>query len=263
MEGTEHFGDSWQNGTLHDYPCGGPAALFRWLGLSVVKSKALHVNENATMFSGDNGIGFYYDSTERNLLPFYNETIMRGMDMMLANGTVGPYNKTEFKVLIYNGDTDPTINTLTAQNWTRFLDLNEKAYNFTGMTTPPLPDRNNLVQGWRPWTLDGYHQPSENSEYGEDLTYGAFMGGYVTVYEEMLLNSTPVNASVSNDTLNGSTLYTGTMWFTTVRGAGHMVPQYKPRETKVMLDYFMGGLYNETQLPPYIPPGTQAQYQRQ
>ena len=54
------------------------------------------------MFSGDNGIGFTYNSTEKNLMPFYQEVVK-------ANNT---YNKT-LKVLIYNGDTDPMIHVLS------------------------------------------------------------------------------------------------------------------------------------------------------
>lgn len=69
-KGPKSLGE-WQNG-LADYPCGGPAALFEWLGHPDVKKMALHVDPNATMFSGDNGIGFVYKSTEKNLLPFYS-----------------------------------------------------------------------------------------------------------------------------------------------------------------------------------------------
>jgi len=58
------------------------------------------------------------------------------------------------------------------------------------------------------------------------------MGGYVTRYR-------------SPDNPNG------TLDFVTVRGAGHMVPQYKPRETYTMLDKF---LFNNGDLPVYTPP---------
>lgn len=54
------------------------------------------------MFSGDNGIGFTYNSTETNLMDFYKDVM---------GGT--KYPDKSLKVLIYNGDTDPTINVLT------------------------------------------------------------------------------------------------------------------------------------------------------
>jgi len=54
----------------------------------------------------------------------------------------------DIRVLIYNGDTDPTINTLTGQNWTRSLGLEE-------------------YESWRPWTIDGKQ----------------YMGGSVTRYK--------------------------------------------------------------------------------
>lgn len=49
------------------------------------------------MFSGDNGVGFTYYSTMDNLLPWYKDVITNG----------------NLRILIYNGDTDPAINTLT------------------------------------------------------------------------------------------------------------------------------------------------------
>merc|ERR1711998_126833 len=94
--------------------------------------EALHVARNAYFFSGDNGAGFTYQSTEESLLPFYQK-VVKG---------------TGLRVLIYNGDTDPDLNTFLAQNWTSALGFKEK-------------------QEWRPWTIDG----------------NSYMGGYVTRYE--------------------------------------------------------------------------------
>jgi len=48
---------------------------------------------------------------------------------------------------VYNGDTDPGINSFVAQNWTVALGLEE-------------------TEAWRPWTLDGCQR----------------MGGYLTSY---------------------------------------------------------------------------------
>lgn len=152
-------------GALNDYPCGGPAALFKWVRHPDVK-KALHVAPDANFFSGDNGVGFNYTLTEKNLLPFYK----------FIN------EKTDLRVLIYNGDTDPAINSFVTQNWTSSLNF-------------PIKEE------WRPWTLDGK----------------SYMGGYVTRYE--------------ND-----------FDFLTIRGSGHMVPEFKP---KVALHFLKRWLANE------------------
>ena len=57
-------------------------------------------------------------------------------------------NHPDMRVLVYNGDADPGINSFVSQNWTASLGLTE-------------------TQSWRPWTLDGCQR----------------MGGYVTRYE--------------------------------------------------------------------------------
>jgi len=113
-----------------DAPCGGGPALFNWIETDAVK-KALHVSVNASFFTGDNGIGFTYNQTEPNVIDFYNHVI--------AN--------TSLRVLIYNGDTDPCINSFSANNWTQSLGFDVK-------------------EEWRGWTLDGKQA----------------MGGYVTRY---------------------------------------------------------------------------------
>lgn len=53
------------------------------------------------------------------------------------------------------------------------------------------------------------------------------------------------------------------MWFATIRGSGHFVPHYRPIEAKSLVDYFLGHIHPEEQLPPYIPPGTTAKYWRE
>merc|ERR1719238_1825173 len=89
---------------------------------------------------------------------------------------------TTLRVLIYNGDTDPCLDSFSAQNWTTSLGFSETAE-------------------WRPWTIDGKQ----------------YMGGYVTRYE--------------ND-----------FDFLTIRGSGHMVPEFKP---KVALHFLKRWLANE------------------
>lgn len=104
---------------VNDYPCGGPQALFQWISTTEVKA-ALHVEQDSYFFSGDNGVGLVYNITERNLIPFYQHLALN----------------TSLRVLVYNGDTDPGINSFVTQNWTSHIGLRE-------------------TEEWRPWTLDG------------------------------------------------------------------------------------------------------------
>ena len=104
---------------VNDYPCDGPQAMFAWVMTPAVK-KALHVAPDANFFSGDNGVGFTYNITEPDLMPFYVQVA----------------KETKLRVLIYNGDTDPSINSFLTQNWTSSLGLKE-------------------TEEWRSWTLDG------------------------------------------------------------------------------------------------------------
>lgn len=96
----------------------------------------------------------------------------------------------KYRVLAYNGDTDPAINTLVTQNWTSSL-------NYA------------VVDAWRPWTLDGQQA----------------VAGYVVSYE-------------------------GGLQFASIRGSGHMVPLYAPKEALVMMQNWMA---NEP-LPKFTPP---------
>jgi len=152
------------SGAQNDYPCGGVGAMLKWLKTSQVKD-ALHIPKGAEFFLTDNGVGFNYNLTERNLMPFYQRVAQ----------------ETNLRVLIYNGDTDPGINTFVGQNWTTALGFPEK-------------------ESWRPWTLDGKQR----------------MGGYVTRYE-------------------------GDFDFLTIRGSGHMVPEYKPAATFEFMSRWLKG----------------------
>ena len=150
------------SGAVNDYPCGGNAAFFEWVMKPQVK-QALHVEHGAIFFSGDNGVGFTYNTTEPDLMPFYYRVV----------------TETDLRVLVYNGDADPAINSFTAQNWTSHLGVEE-------------------IEPWRPWTIDG-------KEY---------IGGYVTRYENKFD-------------------------FLSIRAAGHMVPQYKPKVTFEFLERWL------------------------
>jgi hypothetical protein len=156
------------SGGLNDYPCGGGAVMEGYLKLDAVK-EAFGVRSN--FFEVDNANGFDYTPTEPDLTGFYKS----------INGKV--------KVLIYNGDTDPSITSFHAQNWTSHLGFEEE-------------------QSWRPWTVDSCQR----------------MGGYVVRYK-------------------------GMFDFLTIRGAGHMVPTYKPETTFTFLKAWIDG----TEYPPYDP----------
>jgi serine carboxypeptidase-like clade 1 len=138
-------------GAVNDYVCGGGVAQTLWTNVSSVRT-ALHVPVDSLFFNGDNGEGMVYKPSEKNLMPFYQQVA----------------SETALRVLIYNGDADPSINSFMAQNWTSSLGF-----------TP--------TQTWRPWTLDSCLR----------------MGGYVTRYKERLD-------------------------YLTIRGSGHMVPEFKP-----------------------------------
>lgn len=161
-------------------PCGGTSVLTLWANASSVK-KALHVAADANFFTGDNGVGFTYDGTEPDLRPFYKN---------LAETS-------RLRVLIYNGDADPGLNSFAGEEWTSGLGLRE-------------------TESWRPWTRDGKIK----------------MGGYVTRYE-------------------------GNFDYLTIRGSGHMVPEYKPEAAYVFLKSF---IYNEG-YPQYVPPSSWADRQ--
>lgn len=101
------------------YPCGGGKALEMWLAHPQVH-EALHTAVGSKFVNGDNGQGLGYRWTEKNLLPLHRHVAQ----------------DTPLRTLIYNGDTDPTINTFAAEWWVTKLKLDMK-------------------EKWGPWTLDG------------------------------------------------------------------------------------------------------------
>eukprot|EP00403_Amphidinium_massartii_P010278 CAMPEP_0178418538 /NCGR_PEP_ID=MMETSP0689_2-20121128/25139_1 /TAXON_ID=160604 /ORGANISM="Amphidinium massartii, Strain CS-259" /LENGTH=495 /DNA_ID=CAMNT_0020039933 /DNA_START=99 /DNA_END=1587 /DNA_ORIENTATION=- len=157
-------------------PCGGGDVLAKWVNTSEAVKAALHVAPNAYFFSGDNGVGFTYNCTEKTLVPWYQKVT----------------KESKLRILIYNGDTDPGLNSFYAQNWTSAVGLPEK-------------------ESWRPWTRDGKIK----------------MGGSITRYQSA-----------------------GAFDFLTIRGSGHMVPEYKPEAAHIMLQSY---LKNED-YPRYTPP---------
>eukprot|EP00667_Euglena_gracilis_P007363 EG_transcript_7434 len=126
---------------VNDYDCGGPQAMYEWIQRPEVK-RALHVPHDAVFFSGDNGVNFPYTMTEPDLLPFYQHIA----------------RETPLRVLVYNGDTDPELNSFIAQNWTRALGLPER-------------------EGWRPWTIDGRSYAGGSvTRYRGDLDFATVRG---------------------------------------------------------------------------------------
>jgi len=103
---------------LNDYACGGGPVQEEFVALPSVRI-ALNVPVRANFFSGDNGVGMVYNTTERNVMGIYQAVA----------------NETKWRMMVYNGDTDPGINSFVAQNWTEHLGFEVK-------------------QSWRGWTLD-------------------------------------------------------------------------------------------------------------
>ena len=147
-----------------------------WVNATAVR-KALHVPLDSYFFNGDNGAGMTYQLTEKDLRPFYQQVAA----------------STQLRVLIYNGDTDPSIDSFKAQNWTANLGL--------------TPD-----QTWRPWTLDGCRR----------------MGGYVTRCMKCSTLTTWPCVSLAHAYAHVHVhvrRYKERFDYLTIRGAGHMVPQ--------------------------------------
>jgi len=158
------------------FPCAGDA-LPIWMNLTETKA-ALNVQADAFWFNADDGDGFSYTPSLPSVLPFYNYVI----------------TATDLRVLIYNGDADPSLNSFVTQ-----------AHFFNYFAQVGL----NQTQTWRPWTLDGQQS----------------MGGYVVKYGDNFA-------------------------FATIRGAGHMVPEYAPPQAFAMLTAFLGG----NDFLSYVPP---------
>jgi carboxypeptidase C (cathepsin A) len=114
-------------GGLNDYACGGGIVMESYLKIPAVREA---LNVHSEFFETDNAEGdFDYTPTEPDLTGFYKEI------------------NSKIRVLIYNGDADPAINSFAAENWTSSLGFAE-------------------TEEWRPWTVDGCRR----------------MGGYVTRY---------------------------------------------------------------------------------
>ena len=87
----------WRGG-LNDYACPGDAMTV-WLNRSDVR-KALNIQSNNRFNSADNGVGMNYTLSEPNVLPIYEHA----------------RQDPNLRVLVYNGDTDPGINSFVTQH---------------------------------------------------------------------------------------------------------------------------------------------------
>jgi Serine carboxypeptidase len=120
---------------VNDYKCGGETALDLYLAHPAVRT-AMHIPDGTAWFDGDDGDGIDYTNSTATLADIYWD---------LAKGK---YADAGVRVLVYDGDTDPSISSLVAQDFIRNLGLKE-------------------VESWRPWTLDSCRR----------------IGGSVTRYE--------------------------------------------------------------------------------
>ena len=120
------------------YPCGGDDALKLWVGLPAVKA-ALNVAPNSNFWSFDNGAGFVYNLTWASNLP-----LMRRLQ--------SDEDGRGISVLVYNGETDPSISSVKSQNWTFALGFP-------------------LKEAWRPWT------------FGRDANSSQIVAGQVVQWE--------------------------------------------------------------------------------
>ena len=103
-------------------PCGSLRALGAWLAEAETKT-ALNVPATSNFFECDNGVGFNYTLSEKNVLAIWSDLVQR------------------MPVLVYNGDTDPGLNFYVTQNWT--------SKGIAGIVER---------EAWRPWTVDGNHR---------------------------------------------------------------------------------------------------------
>jgi|TARA_B110000208_G_scaffold105832_1_gene131273 carboxypeptidase C (cathepsin A) len=155
-----------------------------WLNRTDVRA-ALNIQSDNRFNSADNGIGMNYTVSEPNVLPIYENA--------RAN--------TKLRVLVYNGDTDPGINSMKTQS--KYFDF------FDSISVEEK-------EAWRPWTLDGKQR----------------MGGYVVSYP-------------------------GDFSYLTIRGSGHMVPEYKPAASLAFISAFVKG----EEFKRYVAPSRRARNQ--
>jgi len=143
--GNLHWGRTVPFSAHTGYYCPGQS-MEMWLNRADVR-KALNVPVNSNFFSEDNGNGFTYIPTQKNVLPIY-------IDYM---------TKYNIRTLVYNGDTDPAINSFVTQDI--FFDY--FADNNMAMT-----------EEWRPWshTANASYTMGYVQEYAGNFRYVTHRG---------------------------------------------------------------------------------------
>lgn len=130
------------------YYCIGEAYV-KYLNRTDVRD-AFQVPKDIVFFNSDDGRGFTYHSTYKDVRPIYIKALQRG-----------------HRAIFYNGDTDPAINTFATQD----LLL-------------PYLTQNGVKQthAWSPYTFNGGHDVAGYfMEYGNDFTYATLRGtGHMT-----------------------------------------------------------------------------------
>eukprot|EP00020_Sapocribrum_chincoteaguense_P002215 CAMPEP_0170752384 /NCGR_PEP_ID=MMETSP0437-20130122/11941_1 /TAXON_ID=0 /ORGANISM="Sexangularia sp." /LENGTH=543 /DNA_ID=CAMNT_0011091453 /DNA_START=189 /DNA_END=1821 /DNA_ORIENTATION=+ len=95
---------------------------------------AIGVPVNASFFTGDNGVGFVYHPSYPDVRTAAEQLINKG-----------------FRILIYNGDSDPAINSVTTQYlWSTWADDRYGAPS-TGWTPYSLNGGSNVVGAYMQW----------------------------------------------------------------------------------------------------------------
>lgn len=124
-------------GGLNDYSCGGEEAVAVWANRSDVR-EALNVDVNSAWNNVD-GAWPSYKGGEQDLESIYRKWAED------SSSTTG-----NLRVLIYSGDTDPSVKAVSSEEWTSGMGYDE-------------------MEAWRPWV---YFKSGEQH-----------VGGYVTRYD--------------------------------------------------------------------------------
>ena len=177
-------------GALNDYVCGGPQVMKRYLNHSEVK-QALNLPPDAVFFQCDDGAGFNYTGNTPALMPFYRHVIENTSLRVLVY--VATYYECRSAFSFFYVLATHSLLVYLALLFSTYL-LSSCRYN--GDTDPGL--NSFYAQNWT--SALGYAEAQPWRPWTLDGRQR--MGGYVTRYEK-------------------------DFDFLTIRGAGHMVPEYK------------------------------------
>ena len=202
----------------------------------------------SNFFDGDNGAGMVYQSTEPDLRPFYQHVA----------------NSTALRVIVYNGDTDPAINSFVAQAQIH------AAVALASSARQPLLGCAHVIGCAclyaRALTSLAYHLPL--SLAGLDLAPRLYSHTVVACVDHRRLPSygwlrdavrglsprplptspyppTPLDPLTQPNLTRTNpppTRYEGSRFdYLTIRGSGHMVPEFKPAAAYELLRAWLKG----------------------